>query len=337
MTHVPCSVVVPTFGRPGALARCLAALGELDHDAGRLEVIVVDDGGGTSLDAVLAPVRERLPVRLLAQANGGPAAARNLGAAHAEGELLLFTDDDCAPQQGWLRALVATCAADPGAGAGGRTLAAIPGDRAAATAQRIIDAGYAHLNTPEAARFLTSNNLALPVTGFREVGGFDERLRTSEDRDLCDRWVQAGLRLRPSPTAVVEHRHTGGIREFWRQHVAYARGARRFHVLHAARAGHRPRLEPRFYLDLLRDPCGYAPRGQSSKRNMAGDVAFSALTPSVASPSVARARALVTLWLAATAVGYAREAVTGRAWLAEPAGGVAAPARTAENVPVSRA
>ena len=41
-------------------------------------------------------------VRLITQANAGPAAARNRGVLEAQGTIILFTDDDCVPMPDWL-------------------------------------------------------------------------------------------------------------------------------------------------------------------------------------------------------------------------------------------
>lgn len=248
-----CSLIVPTYRRPAALADCLAALAALDYPRNRLEVIVVDDGGGVPLEPVVEPARDRLDVRLLSQRRSGPAAARNRGADTARGELLAFTDDDCRPMPGWLRRLAAEHRQTPGAMLGGHTRNALVRNPFATTSQLIIDAGYAwHNRDPAAARFLTSNNMAIPAAGFRALGGFDEGFVTSEDRELCDRWVGSGRRIRYVAEAVVEHAHPLDLRGFCRQHFAYGRGSWRFHVAHARRTGRRIRLDPAFYLGLHR-------------------------------------------------------------------------------------
>jgi len=191
-----CSVIVPTLRRPAQLAECLAALAELDYPGDRYEVIVVDDGGDVPLESVLAPFRDRLRLTLLAGRHAGPAAARNAGAARAQGELLVFTDDDCRPRRDWLRRLADRHAAQPADGIGGSTVSVMHGNPYAETSQLVISVGYEQNNADETdARFFASNNLAFPARAFREVGGFDESFRTSEDRELCSRWVLGGRRF----------------------------------------------------------------------------------------------------------------------------------------------
>jgi len=248
------SIIIPTFERPHELAGCLAALTQLDY-AGSLEIVVVDDGGSTPLDEVVAGAAPDIEVRIVHTENGGPANARNKGAGVAAGEILAFTDDDCRPTPTWLAKLVARLADGADVAAGGHTVNALPDNLFASTSQLIIDVGYEHNNADRAhARFFTTNNLVVPAAAFREIGGFDVSFRTSEDREFCDRWVASGRRLEYVPEAVVFHRHDLDLRGFVRQQYAYGRGAYEFHRLVAARANRRIRVEPSFYRKLFLRP-----------------------------------------------------------------------------------
>lgn len=250
------SVIIPTYERPAQLATCLQALAHLDYPHDRFEVVVVDDGGNDCpLDSVVEQFRKQLDVRLLAQKNTGPAGARNFGAMHARGEFLAFTDDDCAPDSGWLRSLSAYLARTPDRLIGGRTLNALSLNSYAETSQMIIEVVYMHFNAdPDDARFFASNNFALSAARFREMNGFDELFRTSEDRELCDRWLARGLGMTYAPEATVYHAHNLGLCSLWRQHFNYGRGAQRFHRAREARGNGRFKPDPSFYLKLLRAP-----------------------------------------------------------------------------------
>lgn len=252
-----CSVVIATYRRPAQLSRCLAALTRLDYPHDRLEVIVVDDGGTVPLDNVVASYRGPLNLRLATRENGGPGAARNTGAELASGSIIAFTDDDCRPTAEWLTRLVTAIGGSATRGAGGHTVNALRRSGFARASQLIIDAGYAHSNVPGSrARFLTTNNMALPRAMFRELGGFDPAFRTSEDRELCSRWLANGGELVYEPEAVVHHAHEFDLAGFWRQNVAYGHGTRRFHVQSRDVGREAVQIEPRFYLDLLRAPFG---------------------------------------------------------------------------------
>lgn len=104
------SVVVPVFNGERFLREALESI--LGQDYRPLEVLVVDDG---STDRSGEIAREfPAPVRLLRQANQGPATARNYGAASAAGEMIAFLDADDLWLPGKLGKQVALLAAQGG-------------------------------------------------------------------------------------------------------------------------------------------------------------------------------------------------------------------------------
>lgn len=246
------SVVVPTKGRPGYLRNCLAALSRLEHPRDGFEVVVANNGGGRAVERVVGEFGTRFPLSLVTTEYPGPSGPRNAGAARARGRFIAFTDDDCEPEQGWLRALERALEANPGAAVGGRTLNGA-GGRCAAASQAAVDAVHAHFNSDGAPRFFASNNLAFEAAGFHAVGGFDEGLRYAEDRELCERWIRSGRRFAHAPDAVVRHMRELTPAEFWRQHFGYGRGAWSFHAARARRGWGRFAIEPGFYAALARE------------------------------------------------------------------------------------
>ncbi len=85
------SVVIPAYNASRTLrATVKSALAQTMND---LEIVIVDDG---SKDDTLAVARELESerVRVVAQPNGGAAAARNTGIGHARGEWVAFLDAD---------------------------------------------------------------------------------------------------------------------------------------------------------------------------------------------------------------------------------------------------
>ncbi len=245
------SIIVPSYNRPNQLLVCLEALARLSYPKDRFEVIVVDDGSEPSLERVVSGFDESLDARCLRQRNSGPAAARNLGARHAKGDILAFTDDDCAPEPGWLNAIAKRVSNGSECLVGGKTVNRLMDNPFSATSQLILDVVYQHYNAdPERARFFASNNLAMPTSLFQESGGFDVAFRTSEDREFCDRFLFRGLQLVYEPDAVISHAHDLTFRQFVAQHFNYGRGAHRYHALRALRGSGQFRTELKFHLNL---------------------------------------------------------------------------------------
>jgi GT2 family glycosyltransferase len=252
------SVIIPTFERAGQLSVCLGALEAQDYPRDRFEVLVVDDGSAPSSEGSVGTIRHQPNVRLLKQLHSGPAAARNYGATHANGAFLAFTDDDCAPDPGWLRSLATCFLSCSDCAVGGRTINELANNRHSTVSQLIVDYLYARWNPdPDHMTFFASNNFALPAQSFHTVGGFDIGwIRAAgEDRDLCDRLISRGYRLVYAPDALVRHAHPLTFRTFWRQHFNYGRSAYRLRQLRARRDARGIRVEPLgFYLKMLGYP-----------------------------------------------------------------------------------
>jgi glycosyltransferase involved in cell wall biosynthesis len=252
------SVVIPTFERPRRLARCVAALAELDYPRDLFEVLVVDDGGSVLLDGEIPSLGTAIDGRVLRQNHAGPAAARNYGASNARYQLLAFIDDDCLPRRDWLAALSRRHRAKPRAAISGRVVNALTGNIYSKASQMLIDRLRHYYNRPAGnAGFAISANLAFPTETFRATGGFDTTFPRAggEDRELCDRWLCNGHEIEYADDAVVDHYHELSLGAFCRQHFNYGCGAYEFRQARIRRAAGPVRREPlSFYVDLLPAP-----------------------------------------------------------------------------------
>jgi GT2 family glycosyltransferase len=247
------SIVIPTRNRPRQLQKLLGSLAALEFPRERFEVMVVDDGGDAPLESIVAPFATRLPLKTIRREPGGPARARNTGVQAATARYVAFIDDDCEPQTDWLRSMEKALAENPGTMIGGRTVNGLPSNPYSTASQFIINMVYAYYNqNPQDGRFFATNNMALPRERFAELGGFDEDYVTSaaEDRDLCDRWRQAGFKMVYQPGAVIRHSHELNLLSFCRQHFTYGRGAVLFQRKAARRRSGRLREHVGFHLHL---------------------------------------------------------------------------------------
>lgn len=107
------SVIIPTHNRPRLLRACVESVLAQSLAPERFEILVVDDGSRTPAERVLRDIPGSGRVRVLRQAQQGWARARQLGAEHARGEILVFLDDDCRAPTTWLEAYARVYAAHP--------------------------------------------------------------------------------------------------------------------------------------------------------------------------------------------------------------------------------
>jgi glycosyltransferase involved in cell wall biosynthesis len=98
------SVIIPTANRPDSLPHALESLRA--QNAKDVQVIVINDGGADVREAV-APFRDDLAVEVLGYSrNLGPSAARNTGLDAADGDFVMFLDDDDVVLPGHLDAVL---------------------------------------------------------------------------------------------------------------------------------------------------------------------------------------------------------------------------------------
>jgi glycosyltransferase involved in cell wall biosynthesis len=231
------SVVIPTKDRADALARTLDALEIQQAGESKLEAIVIDNG---SSDRTVEQVRLRaagskLPIRLLEQPAGGPAAARNAGARAASGEVLLFLGDDTEPaDEALLRAHLDLHASrpEPTYGVLGRITwnprkPVTPFMRWLENGGPQFHYGEIEAGLVEATRYFYSSHASIKRSLFERVGGFDERFPTAavEDTELGVRLADAGLELDYHPELLVLHDHPTTPAQSLRRSVAVGRSA----------------------------------------------------------------------------------------------------------------
>ena len=243
------SVVIPTHERLPALANTLTALAEQDLAGVDVELIVVcSDSSASYRDRVDALV-SGLPFRsrVLARADGGAAGARNTGVEAADGDLVLFLNDDTPPlHPDLVRSHVAIHAADPDEwrGVQGRSVWG-PGIEVTPVMDWLSRTGKMHdyaILPPGASRtpMLYANNLSVHRAAIDGVGGFDERFSRYgwEEYDLALRLVDRGFSLWFDPELVVGHLHRYTLRDSLQRMDSMGHAANLFNRVH----GERPEL-----------------------------------------------------------------------------------------------
>ena len=210
------SVVIPVLNGERTIGAQLAAL--RDHPIDEFEVVVADNGSSDGTADVVESFTDSLPVRLVdASGRRGASAARNIGAAAAHGDFVVFTDaDDVVGRcwlDGWQRAALHL---DFGTG----PLAGFVSD------QPSPDPTTDTFQLPRHMGFLPyafGTNFGIRHDIFDQFGGFDEALATAEDVDLSWRLALAGVELHFVTGSLVAVRRKERSIELMRQYFAYGR------------------------------------------------------------------------------------------------------------------
>jgi GT2 family glycosyltransferase len=207
------TIVIPTYERVSVLLETLRALSKVSYPRGQWEAVVVDDGSGPETLARIGDwIKETgAPVRLLRQAHSGPAAARNLGAREAAGEVLIFLDNDCLVPPEFIERHLHVLRANPESWVVGRlvhprALRSTPFGRYRDDCWEAFHRTHPEELVSETAG-MTAANLALPAADFARLGGFDESfsIASCEDWDLAWRARATGVRVLYDPCNVALH------------------------------------------------------------------------------------------------------------------------------------
>lgn len=162
-------------------------------------------------------------VRLITQANAGPAAARNHGAIEAQGTIILFTDDDCVPMPEWLNAMLRPFE-DP-------EVVGVKG--VYRTTQKSLVARFVQIEYEDRYRlmaglssidFIDTYSAAFRRERFLEMTGYDTSfpVACAEDIELSYRMSARGWKMQFVPGAIVYHTHPDTLSRYLRKKYKFA-------------------------------------------------------------------------------------------------------------------
>jgi glycosyltransferase involved in cell wall biosynthesis len=220
------SFVVPVFNASANIERVLKAVRRAG--GANAEVIVVDDASLDDSATRAAPLAD-LVVRRPCQ--GGAARARNDGAEHALGDVLVFVDSDVVVTPESVRGLLELISAGADAAFGSYTPLPPPECRNVATTFKNLIHQYTHQVSARDAATFWSGFGAVSSRAFDAVEGFDPAVTASadvEDIHLGYRLTSAGYRIVLDPSLQVEHLKRYTLREmmlsdFWHRAIPWTR------------------------------------------------------------------------------------------------------------------
>jgi glycogen(starch) synthase len=215
MPRLSASVVIVTFNRADSLDRTLTSLRQIRYE--NFEVVVVC---GPSRDHTAQVVAKHASfVRVYAAGVANISVSRNIGLAHARGEIVVFIDDDAVPEPDWLEALLAPYA-DPSVAAVGGFIRDAGGF--GFQARYVVSDRYGDVShfaeaprlAPDGEGFLslTGTNFSVRREGLIELGGFDEEyIWFLDETDVNLRMHDRGWLCAVAEDAEIHHKCEAGV------------------------------------------------------------------------------------------------------------------------------
>jgi len=210
------TVVVCVYNGARWIGDCLEGCRSIDYP--NYEVVVVDNG---STDGT-PEIASLYDVRLVRTPATGLSAARNVGLAAADGEIVAYVDADARPDPDWLTHLALAFDTEEFVAVGGPNIAP-PEAGGFASCVANAPGGPVHvLIGDREADHIPGCNMAFRKEALQEIDGFDPLFRVAgDDVDVCWRLQKRGWKLGFAPAAVVWHHPRESLGQFWRQQRGY--------------------------------------------------------------------------------------------------------------------
>jgi GT2 family glycosyltransferase len=205
------TVIIPCHGRADLLKLCLSSL--RNSSLPPAECIVVDDGSPAPDAGEISRLTAAHGAILLRQAQAGPAAARNLGAQQASGQVLVFFDSDVIPHTDTLERLAAALR-DPEIAAVFGSYDDQPVARTLVSDYRNLLHHHVHQNSQREASTFWAGCGAIRRNVFLRAGGFAASYQrpSIEDVEFGLRLTASGHRIQLDPSIQVCHAKRWNLR-----------------------------------------------------------------------------------------------------------------------------
>lgn len=208
------TVIITTKNRPDYLQAAVRSV--ISQNGNQAKVLIVDDGSDIPVSQQLKDYNYNSYEILRNEKSLGVSAARNQGIKATNTDWLIFLDDDDWLADGFLRQMANATEAAPSPDFIWPSRTMVYEDKGVQIPKRASVAFTPEtLNSDKVLAGLfdaTSSGMAFRRSSILDVGGFDEELAVSEDRDLIFKLLAKGYLSRPAQTAVLFFRIHGGPR-----------------------------------------------------------------------------------------------------------------------------
>ncbi len=207
------SVIICSRNRADALGRCLRAISPEEMQTVGGELVLVNNASTDQTEEVMRRFQERaaFPVEVINEPIPGLSRARNAGLARARGQTIVFTDDDCYLESGYLLKAGSIFASKKFDYCGGKILLYDKGDSPYGcdlreTFQLVPPHSFIRAGQFQGANMIVHRKVIQKIGGFDPMLGAGTPFRC-EDLEYCARASMGGFVGAYVPDLVVFHHH----------------------------------------------------------------------------------------------------------------------------------
>ncbi len=243
------SIISPVRNAERTIDTTIQYLLNVDYPRDRMEIVFADGGSTDKTLEIIKKWQEQYKFISLVPVpdSKSPGHARNAALKVVKGEIILFTDGDCAPHKDWVDKMVEPFIKDPQVGMVGgevftlrtdanndtETYCEATGFLSIGDRVGMKNGGYypeikkdlpSEINGSQTCPFFATANAAVSKKAAMAIGNEFWHDPTGEDVDFNLRVLKKGFKLFFQPSAIVDHMHRATPQMFYKQLYGYGYG-----------------------------------------------------------------------------------------------------------------
>ena len=217
------SVVIPVYNDTNSLKTCLKALSKQTYSKDKYEVIVVNNNPEENIEAVAKKFEF---AKVTYEPKCGSYAARNKGLTLVKSKLVAFTDADCIPDSDWLeKGAEALLNSDSNSILGGVVDLFFKNPEKPTAIEFYDSITYLdQKHNVQKSHFSATANLFAFTKIFKDVGFFNDDLKSGGDMDWGNRAFQKGYNIIFSGQVRVKHPARSSLKKLLTRAIRVAGG-----------------------------------------------------------------------------------------------------------------
>ncbi len=243
------SIISPVRNAERTIDTTMQYLLNVDYPRDKMEIVLADGGSTDNTKGIIKKWMEKYNFIKIVDVpdSKSPGHARNAALKVVKGDIILFTDGDCAPHKDWIDKLVDPFLKDPKVGMVGGEIYTLRTDANNDTEAYCEQAGFlsigdrvrmknggyypdikkglpSEINGSQTCPFFATANCAASRKAVESIGMEFWHEPTGEDVDFNLRILKNGFKLFFQPAAIVDHMHRALPRQFYKQLYGYGFG-----------------------------------------------------------------------------------------------------------------